>query len=203
MKKIKCVFKFNDKHQVTAEPNPETEWVLEGEGVATRKWDGIPIAIIDGNLYTRYDCKPSKRARRKHKRGDPWGIEQFKDPPSGAIPCQEPDLGTGHWPHWVPVGDEPQYKWIRKAYRCASHIWDIEDGTYEAVGPKINGNPEGLVNHTLVTHGGRIVKDVPRDFDGLREFLKDFNGEGIVFHHEDGRMAKIRRADFGFDWPIK
>jgi hypothetical protein len=39
---------------------------------------------------------------------------------------------------------------------------------------------------------------VPRDFDGLRAFLDDWMHEGLVFHHEDGRMAKIRRVDFGF-----
>jgi hypothetical protein len=44
---------------------------------------------------------------------------------------------------------------------------------------------------------------VPRDFDGLREYLASFNGEGIVFHHPDGRMVKIRRTDFDFPWNAK
>ena len=26
--------------------------------------------------------------------------------------------------------------------------------------------------------------------------------EGIVWHHPDGRMAKIKRRDFGLSWPI-
>ena len=25
--------------------------------------------------------------------------------------------------------------------------------------------------------------------------------EGIVWHHPDGRMVKIKRKDFGFKWP--
>jgi hypothetical protein len=33
------------------------------------------------------------------------------------------------------------------------------------------------------------------DFFGLEEI------EGIVWHHQDGRMAKIKRRDFGYPWP--
>ena len=39
--------------------------------------------------------------------------------------------------------------------------------------------------------------DVPRTFDGLREWLHDRDIEGLVFHHPDGRMAKIKLRDFG------
>jgi hypothetical protein len=38
---------------------------------------------------------------------------------------------------------------------------------------------------------------VPRDFDGLREYLAGKDIEGIVWHHSDGRMAKIKLRDFG------
>ena len=37
----------------------------------------------------------------------------------------------------------------------------------------------------------------PRDFDGLRAFLETAGIEGIVWHHGDGRMAKIKAKDFG------
>jgi hypothetical protein len=45
---------------------------------------------------------------------------------------------------------------------------------------------------------------VPRTYDGLREFLATLDSrfapghlaEGIVFHHRDGRRAKIKRKDF-------
>ncbi len=44
----------------------------------------------------------------------------------------------------------------------------------------------------------------PRTFSGLRAFLRTYLGEGLVFHrgNETGDMAKIRRVDFGFKWPI-
>jgi hypothetical protein len=76
------------------------------------------------------------------------------------------------------------------------------DGTWEALGPKIGGNAEGVTRHLLRRHGDVEVKNVPRTFDAISEFLKDFPGEGIVFHHSDGRMAKATRKGFGHPWPL-
>lgn len=36
----------------------------------------------------------------------------------------------------------------------------------------------------------------------LHAFLMGNFVEGLVFAHEDGRFAKIRRKDFGFAWPV-
>jgi hypothetical protein len=30
----------------------------------------------------------------------------------------------------------------------------------------------------------------------LAKYLAEFEGEGIVWHHPDGRMAKLKRKDF-------
>ena len=43
------------------------------------------------------------------------------------------------------------------------------------------------------------VLDCPRTFDGIREFLAPLDIEGIVFHHPDGRMVKIRKDDYGLN----
>lgn len=40
----------------------------------------------------------------------------------------------------------------------------------------------------------------PITFESLKTFLGKIEIEGIVFHHPDGRMCKIRRSDFGFKW---
>lgn len=194
MKKMPCVFEreFHDNHSSTILPRvtPGCEWVLAGEGVATRKWDGTACMVKGGKLYARYDAKRGKTA------------------PPGAIPCEpEPDAVTGHWPHWVEVADQPQFKWHRHALRDA-----LPDGTYELIGPFVNGNPErlsaaelisGAPVHRLVQHGLETYPDAPRDFDGLKAYLAQLDAEGIVFHHPDGRMAKIRRRDFGFGWGAK
>ena len=53
------------------------------------------------------------------------------------------------------------------------------------------------------THGKRIVKDAPRTFDGLREYLRTHNIEGLVFWKDGEPQCKIKRSDFGFKWPDK
>ena len=75
------------------------------------------------------------------------------------------------------------------------------DGIYEALGPRIQGNPERYERHALVRvvpfEPWLVLEGVPRDFDGLRAFLAALDVEGIVFHHPDGRKAKIKKRDFG------
>jgi hypothetical protein len=190
-----CLFvrNFASNHRFTITPEVEKgcEWVLAGEGIATAKYDGTACAIFDGKLYARYDAKKGKA------------------PPPGAIPCEpEADPVTGHWPHWV-IADRPQDRWIREAWANCP-LLNVH-ATFEAIGPKINGNPHRWREHTLIRHGGHVLvpgdphrfpPGPPRDFDGLRAWLGDeCPFEGVVFHHPDGRMAKIRRDDFGFPWP--
>jgi len=107
----------------------------------------------------------------------------------------EHDTTTGKVVGWVPVGDGPEDRWHREALDAA-----MSDGTYELVGPKVQGNPERLHEHVLVRHGVDLAGElmsVPRDFDGLASWLASNDVEGIVFHHHDGRMAKIKGRDFG------
>lgn len=186
MKKIPCLFRrdFSGGRRpvLLSEVTPGCDWVLVGEGVPTRKRDGTAVLVRQGKLYTRLDCKKGKA------------------PPPGALPCDpEPDPVTGHWPHWVEA-TRPEDRWVREA--AANLGLPPSKGTYEALGPRINGNHEHLASHILVRHGAERWDDVPRNFDGLRAFLAATpDVEGIVFHHPDGRMAKIRRDDFGLDWP--
>ena len=56
---------------------------------------------------------------------------------------------------------------------------------------------EGVSKHILVPHGNTIIFQAPRTFDAIRQFLSEVNIEGIVWHHTDGRMAKIKAKDFG------
>ncbi len=181
MKKIPCLFerKFDKgkTFELLREVTPGCEWVLAGEGVATTKWDGTACLIRDGKLFARYDARGGKT------------------PPAGFEPLGDPDKTTNHLPGWLLVADQPEYKWHREASREG-----LADGTYELCGPKVNGNNNGLGAHHLIRHGASVHEHAPRTFDGLKAFLRDLPHEGIVFHHPDGRMAKIRRADFGFPW---
>lgn len=173
MKKIISLFKrdYNGNRLVINEVVEGAEWVLNGEGIATRKYDGTCCMIRDGKLYKRYDAKNGKI------------------PPVDFEPAQNPDEKTGHWPGWIPVNEKD--KWHNEAMES-----NLEDGTYELCGPKINGNPENFDHHILIPHGKDIL-DTPRTFEGLKEWFKDKDIEGIVWHNKDGRMVKIKKKDFG------
>ena len=185
MKKIPTLFErvFDNHHKVgiNNKVHPGMEWVLGGEGTATEKIDGSCCAVIDGVFYKRYDAK----------RG--------KIPPANAIPCCDPDPITGHWPHWVPVDESDKSNiWFMEAYRNAG--CPTEEGTYEAIGPHFRANPYGLEKDILEKHGIRILTDVPRDFEGIRNYLATHNIEGIVFWKDGQPQCKIKRSDFGFPW---
>lgn len=185
MKKMKTLFSRQfSNHKVVGIDNVPAEgceWVLNGEGVATQKLDGTCCLVHDGKLYARFDYKPGRKL------------------PENAIPCQEKaDEVTGHFPHWIPVTNDPAFKWYRRAFE---KLENKEDGTYELIGVHFQNNPEHVENgDVLVKHGSIVLTDVPRTFDGIREYLRDHEIEGIVFHRGNGEMCKIKRTDFGFAW---
>ena len=204
MKKIPTLFERQyENHKVvgiTDKVTPGCECILEGAGVATIKWDGSACAIIGEVLYKRYDAKKGKPI------------------PENAIKCQEEaDPVTGHLPCWVPIdANNPADKWFIKAFEntFAPHLITKGDGviieapsaTYEAIGPHFQGNPYGLEHDSVVRHGSDIITFEPRNlrsFDGLREYLKFKEVEGIVFWVNGKPLCKIKRSDFGFEWPIK
>lgn len=186
MKKIISLFKrdYEGTRLVYDELVEDAEWVKTGEGIATEKFDGTACLVRDGSLYKRYD--------RKKKKG------KYKSAPEGWEACQEPDEKTGHWPGWLPVGDGPEDQWHRSV---DGYLDIVSDGTYELVGEKVRGNPYNLSGHFLYQHGFRKLHDCPRDFEGLKSWFADNILEGIVWHHHDGRMVKIKRKDFGYNWP--
>lgn len=208
MKKMPTVFVRDwdgDRSRVTREVHTDCQWVLDGEGIATEKLDGTCCLVRGGLLYKRYDRKLTKAGRKKLDSGEIVTLVDFKGAPDGFEPCEpEPDLHTGHWPGWLAVGDGPEDQWHRTVYVTA-----LPDLTYELVGPKFQGNPYNLTCHRVWPHGGVALRDldigwVDSDafcFDGIRGNLERCRMEGVVWHHPDGRMAKIKRSDFGLLWP--
>lgn len=177
MKKIISLFQrnYDGDRLVRDEIVPGAEWVIAGEGISTRKWDGTCCMVQGGKLFARFDAKRGKA------------------PPEGFISAQDPDPVTGHWPGWVEVKDQPTYRWHREAMQATN--WP--DGYYELCGPKINNNNEKFGDHTLVTHGHETYQDCPHTFNELKIWLADKDIEGIVWHHPDGRMVKVKKKDFG------
>ena len=224
MKKIPSIFirdfKGNRK-LVTRERNPECEWVFNGEGTPTRKWDGTCCMVRNGILYKRYDAKRDKKGN-------------WKTIPEDFEPCEERNEITGHQVGWIPVKWETKEE--KRENRYFKMAWDLIDnvnsytegifylnypnpkyiaGTYELIGITVNGNPEGVNGLYFIKHGFNVlssisgytydseaVLNVENDltYDTIKAFLKKNMIEGIVWHHCDGRMAKIKRIDFGLEW---
>lgn len=191
MKKIPSLFKrdYEGTRQVYDEVVEGNQWVLDGEGTATLKLDGTSCMIQDGQLYKRYD--------RKRKRG------KLRPAPAGWIPCEDaPNEHTGHWPGWLLVKqDDPADQWHVEAFDNLP-VDERQDGTYELLGPKVQKNAYGFDGHVLTRHGTTILENIPLSFEGIKQYLVDNEIEGIVWHHPDGRMSKIKRRDFGLPWPV-
>lgn len=182
MKKIPTIFIRDMSKQpalVTPEWHPDCRWVRDGEGVATCKHDGTSCMIRSERLYKR----------RELRSGD-------KPPPN--FESLGTDENTGKTVGWVPVGDGDEDQWHREAF---DRLFAKNDGTYELVGPKVQGNKGGFDRHNLIAHSASAqYAEAPRTFDGLKAWLTDRHIEGLVWHHPDGRMAKIKRRDFGLKW---
>lgn len=194
MKKIPSLFERDwqgDRSRVVPHLNSACSWVLNGEGIPTRKWDGTATMVRGSRLFKRYDAKHGK------------------PPPQDWEPCEaQPDAQTGHWPGWVPIGAGSEDRWFREAFETCGGA-GLADGTYEAIGPKIEGNREHADRHRLIRHGADVVaigwmpaQSVADLYDNLCSLLWVARIEGIVWHHPDGRMAKIKRRDFGLPWPL-
>lgn len=178
MKKIPTLFLRDHEtnlRYVSREVHPDCQWVIDGEGTATRKHDGTCVLLRSYGVFKRREVKRGKP--------EPAGFELV-----------ETDVTTGKRVGWIEVGDAPEDKWHREAVR--NQVGLIEDGTYELCGPKIQGNPEGHPSHILIRHGAVPLIQAPRSFDALREWLHAHPYEGVVWHHPDGRMAKIKKKDF-------
>lgn len=192
MKKIPTLFErvYADNKVIGIKPvlsSQDLRWVLDGYGIATEKIDGSCCAIIGGKLYKRYDAKKGKI------------------PPKDAIPCCDPDPVTGHWPHWIPVKEkDPSSRWHIEALKNAEryNAGPLDDRTYEAVGPHFQGNPHHLDEDVLLPHGITVI-DVKRTFEGMRDYLERHEIEGIVFWKDGEPRCKIKRSDFGFEWPVE
>lgn len=190
MRKIPTLFQrdfANNPRYVTSAVTGGCEWVLRGEGVATRKWDGTCVQLTpDGVWWVRREVKPGKM------------------PPLEFV-AEEHDEVTGKTIGWEPAEQSSFYRYLCEAALEAEEANDTgrwEPGTYELLGPKINGNPEHFDGHVLIQHGWaklserQDLKTAPRDFVNLREWLLARDYEGVVWHHPDGRRAKLKKRDF-------
>jgi hypothetical protein len=182
MQKIISLFKrdYEGNRQVYDEVVDGAEWVLKGEGIPTQKFDGTCCLVQDGKLFKRYEVKRGKTA------------------PANFMPANDVDVNTGKQQGWLPITNDPQDKYHAMAWDGYERCGVLpSDGTYELLGPKVQGNPEALRSYELIRHGSIPLADCPRTFSEIKDWLRDMDIEGIVWHHPDGRMVKIKKKDFG------
>jgi hypothetical protein len=183
VRKIPTLFKRDpdDMKHVLPEVTPGCEWVLEGEGTATRKYDGTCVMFDGDYWWTRRELRPSAES------------------PEGFL-WADFDEVTGKTVGWMPEASSGFSKYLHEALALgagAGNEWP--EGTYELCGPKVNGNPEGLAWHRLVRHAAAErypAMNAPLGCDELRRALTALPWEGLVWYHPDGRRAKLKRRDF-------
>jgi hypothetical protein len=101
--------------------------VLDGEGVATRKYDGTCVALDSDGWWARREVKPGKQ------------------PPVNYQPIETDEI-TGKTVGWEPIEQSAFAKFHAEAVENTRRIgagWPAD--TYELVGPKVNGNPEQVM----------------------------------------------------------
>ena len=173
MKKIPTLYLRTEdrRHVDTSKVNPACQWVLDGEGAPTRKFDGTCVMVDDnGYVWTRREVKRGKTA-----------------PPGFRL--VEFDFLTGKKVGWEPY----EQSGFRVQIEEALDTPRLDPGTYELCGPKVNGNPENLISHQLVRHGTLVLPRWP-PLTLLNECRKG-GWEGVVWHHPDGRRAKLKVKD--------
>jgi hypothetical protein len=171
--------------RIYPELTPGCEWVVNGEGLAYRMWDGISCKMINSVLYRHHTVRPEKT------------------PPPQFISAGCPDP-NGNWRGWVPVFSRAD---TDKCFVEAITHWHKRngclppEGTYELCGPKVQGNPYKFDYHILIPHTFWIEPRCPRTYGNLGLYLETTPIMGVVWTHPDGRMAQVKARDYGLMWP--
>jgi hypothetical protein len=183
MEKIPTLFERDEHFRVVDKPRAECAWVFAGEGSATEKLDGtnIRLTVRSGQLVRVEKRRNPTKAQKQQGIVDGWYVDtdEFS-------------------------ADD---KWILAAARNTDVSgWPDGEHSCEALGPRIQGNPLALTEHLCVPFNREVpvYQEVPRSYGALRQLLTELESryapghlaEGIVFHHPDGRRAKIKRKDF-------
>lgn len=196
MKKMPTLYERDteDRRYVTRTINDQARWVFHGGVELTRKWDGTCVMFDGTEWWTRREIKGARQA--------PPGFVSL-----GEDPFTKKVMG------WEPAKQSGYYRYLNEAaWKLDGEEKHFEPTTYELMGPKVNGNPDGFEEHVLIRHGWapfgeRIelkvlreelerLSDIAHWYDRLRAFVQERKWEGIVFHGPDGRMAKVKKKDF-------
>lgn len=191
MEKIPTIYE-RVQNTVINKLRPECLWIFDHGVVATEKLDGtnVRLTIRCGEIVRTEKRRNPTRVQKSKGIIDPWYTD--------VDPLDKSDK-------WI----------ISAAHSTNTSDWPDGEHSCEAIGPKIQGNPLGLTGHACVPFNLETeipVYDISQltvlgigpVFDRMRDLLLSLDSkyspghlaEGIVFHHPDGRRAKIKRKDF-------
>lgn len=188
MRKIPTLFErdpFDRSRVLPVRVTAGCEWVMRGEGVPTRKFDGVCVMFDGSAWWARREVKPDKT--------EPPGFREVQADPV-----------TGKRVGWEPIEQSSFARFHDEALADPTwHVGQLTPGTYELVGPRINRNPERLTGHTLIRHGIDV-------FDGITDpelLIAEcvFQGwEGVVWWRypddPDCEKAKLKVRDMPEGW---
>ncbi len=155
--------------------------------IATEKLDGtnIRVTVRNGIVVRSEKRRNPSKLQKQNGIVDPW---------------------------YVDIDEQSsENKWMVAAIKNTDFS-GVPDGEWpaEAIGKNIQGNPLNLEGHqvfifSLPSWRDRIqLSDAPYTYAELREYLNTKQSsignnclmEGVVWHHPDGSMVKIKRKDF-------
>jgi hypothetical protein len=119
---------------------PEAEWVVAGEGTASMLWDGWPVLVDGGRVYThkgeQVACsrkhKAWLKAMRKHQAPLREGWYTLVGPNINGNPHKQPQHllvrdGETSIPH-DPRTFESVYRYLKSNHTMLGILWVHEDG---------------------------------------------------------------------------
>lgn len=177
-------------------------WVVNDHGKATRKYDGLCVAYLPVRVSRHAHGAQPLHAYPTHYQPDADYIEDVRKdwfvrethplglrPPPGFTRIDADGKNNIGW-------RLAEYTGLHELVESMTKDGQFEAGTYELVGPDIHGNPHGFETNKLVKHSdAEVLDDVPTQFGDLMHWLIDHDKHaGVVWHHQDGRMAQMERA---------
>lgn len=188
MKKIPALLVIDHPtHEVLDTINPAARFIFSATNVvATVKRDGQAMKLTDDGAWL------TRRA-----------VKDGKTTPAGFV-AEQHDPNTGTTFGWEPVEQSSVIKAFKDA--LAHHDGELNPGTFELAGPKIQGNPEKLAHHVLFVHGSEVS-----EFPNLAEIaaadspksvllplftqFRDNGVEGVVLWADGVPAVKVRVKD--------
>lgn len=183
MEKIPTLFlrDLENMRLVTRNVNPDAAWVFDSNAIATVKKDGTNIRVTVVNGQCTHVEKRRNPTREEKKLGaEPGYIDAHREDPSDK--------------HIFAAVDATSFRdWPDGAWSC------------EALGPKIQGGIESVTPCLYAFLLNPVIApgfpDGDLTYDKIKSYLESHEIEGIVWHHPDGRMCKVKRRDFNLPWP--